>query len=313
MTDLQLNDYAIEMNDVSKSYSLFQLSNINLKLETGNIMGFIGPNGAGKSTTIRILMGLIQQDQGQVKVLGHSMPDQQAIAKWDIGYASEDMRLYSNATIGWHMDYIKYIYSSWDAGYAKTLLRRFDLLENHQVKGLSHGQRVKAALLLMLARRPKLLILDEPTTGLDPVARHEILNELMDVLLEGDRSILFSSHNTQDIEQLSDHITFIDKGRIIASQDKESYLESWRRIRLSINENTTLPQLQGIVEQRKSGHQAIITTKLFNDELAETYKKCGADIIAVENMTLEEIFVSEVQSSRLSEIENQNKNVGEVL
>jgi ABC-2 type transport system ATP-binding protein len=301
MTDLTTNDYAIEVTNVSKKYPLFQLSNINLTLETGNIMGLIGPNGAGKSTTIRILMGLAQQDQGTVKVLGKKMPEQQVSAKWDIGYASEDMRLYSKATIAWHMDYIKSIYSSWDAGYAKTLLKRFDLLGNHQVKGLSHGQRVKAALLLMLARRPKLLILDEPTTGLDPVARHEILNELMDVLLEGDRSILFSSHNTQDIEQLSDQITFVDKGKIIASQDKESYIENWRRIRLTINENTTLPDLKGIVEQRKSGHQAIITTKLFNNELAATYKKCGANITSVENMTLEEIFVSEVQSSRLSE------------
>jgi ABC-2 type transport system ATP-binding protein len=306
MTDLATNQYAIEMNNVSKKYPLFQLSNINLKLETGNIMGFIGPNGAGKSTTIRILMGLVQQDQGTVKVLGKKMPDQQVSAKWDIGYASEDMRLYSKATIAWHMDYMNSIYSSWDSGYAKTLLKRFDLLGNHQVKGLSHGQRVKAALLLMLARRPKLLILDEPTTGLDPVARHEILNELMDVLLEGDRSILFSSHNTQDIEQLSDQITFVDKGRIIASQDKESYIETWRRIRLTINENTTLPELKGIVEQRKSGHQAIITTKLFNNQLAQTYKKCGAEITSVENMTLEEIFVSEVQSSRLSE----NTNAG---
>jgi ABC-2 type transport system ATP-binding protein len=229
------------------------------------------------------------------------MPDQQVAAKWDIGYASEDMRLYSKATIAWHMDYMKSIYSSWDSGYAKTLLKRFDLLDNHQVKGLSHGQRVKAALLLMLARRPKLLILDEPTTGLDPVARYEILNELMDVLLEGDRSILFSSHNTQDIEQLSDLITFIDKGKIIASQDKESYLESWRRIRLTVKDDTKLPPLKGIVEQRRSGHQAIITTKLFNDELADIYKGCGASITSVENMTLEEIFVSEVQSSRLPE------------
>ena len=300
MTDLNNSDLAIQMSNVSKSYPLFELSNIDLNLETGNIMGFIGPNGAGKSTTIRILMGLVQPDQGQVKVLGHKMPDQQVSAKWDIGYASEDMRLYSNATIAWHMDYMKSIYPLWDAGYAKTLLKRFDLLKNHQVKGLSHGQRVKASLLLMLARRPKLLILDEPTTGLDPVARHEILNELMDVLLEGDRSILFSSHNTQDIEQLSDQITFIDKGKIIASQNKESYLESWRRLRLTLHENTILPELKGIVEQRKSGRQAIVTTKLFNDELVETYKKCGASIASIENMTLEEIFVSEVQSSRLT-------------
>lgn len=305
MTDLNPSKYAIEMNKVSKHYPLFQLSDIDLKLEIGNIMGFIGPNGAGKSTTIRILMGLVKQDKGEVNVLSHLMPKQQVNAKWDIGYASEDMRLYSKETIAWHMDYINSIYSSWDSGYAETLLKRFDLLKHHQVKGLSHGQRVKASLLLMLARRPKLLILDEPTTGLDPVARHEILNELMDVLLEGDRSILFSSHNTQDIEQLSDAITFIDKGKIIASQDKESYLESWRRIRLITKEDQSLPKISGIVEQRKSGRLAIVTTKSFNDDLIQVYKNSGAEISSVENMSLEEIFVSEVQYSRISA--NQDK------
>ena len=261
-------------------------------------MGFIGANGAGKSTTIRILMGLIQADGGVVNVLGHHMPKEQVSAKWKIGYASEDMRMYDKATIGWHMDFMQSIYADWDAGYAKMLLHRFDLIPQQAIKGLSHGQRVKAGLLMILARRPQLLILDEPTTGLDPVARHEVLNELMDVLLDDERSILFSSHNTGDIEQLCDQITFIDKGRIIQSQDKETFLESWRRIRLDINKDTILPKLEGVVEHRQSGHQAVITTKLFDEKLAQTYQKCGAVVKAVEAMTLEEIFVSEVQSSR---------------
>jgi ABC-2 type transport system ATP-binding protein len=294
-----MNDIAFKMEGVAKSYPHFQLSDINLTLKKGEIMGFIGPNGAGKSTTIRILMGLVKQDAGLVKVLGHSMPDDQIAAKWKIGYASEDMRLYEKASIDWHMNYMKSIYPDWDIDYAKTLLKRFDLISKQNIKGLSHGQRVKAALLMVLARRPQLLILDEPTTGLDPVARHEVINELMDVLLDDERSILFSSHNTQDVEQLSDEITFIDKGQIIQSQNKEVFLESWRRIRLNVNRDTILPKLQGVVEQRQSGHQAIVTTKLFNDELAQTYQKCGATISAIETMNLEEIFVSEVQSSRL--------------
>lgn len=303
-----MSELAFKMSGVAKSYPHFQLSDIDLQLNKGTIMGFIGPNGAGKSTTIRILMGLVKQDTGVVDVLGNTMPAEQVAAKWKVGYASEDMRLYGKATIDWHMDFMRSIYPDWDVDYAKKLLKRFDLISKQKIKGLSHGQRVKAGLLMVLARRPQLLVLDEPTTGLDPVARHEVINELMDVLLDDERSILFSSHNTQDVEQLSDKITFIDKGQIIQSQDKESYLESWRRIRLNIHSDTLLPKLQGVVEQRQSGQQAIVTTKLFNEELAQTYQKCGATVQAIETMTLEEIFVSEVQSSRI----NYSKLEGEI-
>ena len=302
-----MSEYAFEMQGVEKSYQHFQLSNLDLQLQKGTIMGFIGTNGAGKSTTIRILMGLIQQDSGNVDVLGKSMPLEQVEAKWGIGYASEDMRLYEKGTIQWHMDFVKSIFPTWDDNYAKTLLKRFDLIPQQKIKGLSHGQRVKAGLLMVLAKKPKLLILDEPTTGLDPVARHEVLNELMDVMLDDDRSILFSSHNTQDVEQLSDLITFIDKGKIIESKDKESFLQSWRRIRMNLAQGATLAKLQGVVEQRQVGRQIIVTANGFTDEMADTYKKCGAEITAVENMTLEEIFVSEVLSSRQSSNSNLNR------
>lgn len=301
MSDSPSNQFAIEMSAVSKHYPHFDLDNINLNLPKGHIMGFIGPNGAGKSTTIRILMGLVHQDSGDTKVLGHSMPNQQVAAKWNIGYASEDMRLFKRATVDWHMQYMQSIFPDWDVNYAKKLVKSFDLKPSQPIKGMSHGQRVKAGLLMVLARKPQLLILDEPTTGLDPVARHEVINELMDVLLDEERSILFSSHNTQDVEQLSDLITFIDKGKIIDSQDKEVFLDRWRRLRLELSPDMTLPQLAGVIEQRHSGHQAIITTKCYNQEMASIYEKCGASIQSIENMTLEEIFVSEVQSSRSEE------------
>lgn len=294
----EYSELALEMSGVSKTYPHFALKNMDLCLPKGSIMGFIGPNGAGKSTTIRLLMGLLKADSGSVRVLGQEIPSMAAKAKWDIGFASEDMRLFKNATIGWHMNYMQSIFPSWDEGYAKRLLTKFDLNPLLKIKGLSHGQRVKAGLLLILARKPSLLLLDEPTTGLDPVARHEVLNELMDVMLEDDRSILFSSHNTQDVEQLSDDITFLDKGQIISSENKESYLEKWRRIRLEIDHNTLLPALAGVVEQRRSGSMAVITVKDFNDHMAQTYQCCGAQIQAIENMTLEEIFVSEVLASR---------------
>ena len=226
-----MNNLAIEMSGVGKKYRFFSLDNIDLKVPEGQIMGLIGPNGAGKSTTIRILMGLVHQERGEVRVLGHRMPAEQVAAKWDIGFASEDMRLYESMTLGWHMDFIRSIYPKWDAAYAQVLLKRFGLRAEQKIKGLSHGQRTKSTLLLVLARRPKLLVLDEPTTGLDPVARHEILRELTAVMTDEGRSILFSSHNTQDVEQISDQITFIDRGHIIDSMDKEAYLDRWRRLR----------------------------------------------------------------------------------
>jgi ABC-2 type transport system ATP-binding protein len=232
-----MTDLSVELSGVSKKYRYFMLDNISLKLPQGQIMGLIGANGAGKSTTIRILMGLVRQDSGEARVLGHSMPAQQVAAKWDIGFVSEDMRLYDSMTLAWHMNFIRSIYPNWDASYAQLLVKRFGLRAEQKIKGLSHGQLVKSALLLVLARKPKLLVLDEPTTGLDPVARHEILRELTNVMADEGRSILFSSHNTQDVEQISDRITFIDRGRIIDSMDKETYLDRWRRLRLEVPSN----------------------------------------------------------------------------
>jgi ABC-2 type transport system ATP-binding protein len=196
------------------------------------------------------------------------------------------------------MGFIRSIYPSWDQSYAENMLQRFDLKAEQKIKGLSHGQRVKAALLLALARRPKLLVLDEPTTGLDPVARKEVLGELMAVLADQDRTILFSSHNTLDVEQISDQITFIDRGRIIDSDDKEIFLDRWRRLRLVLPPNAALPQFPGIVEVGGSGRLPVLTTNSYEPAMLSACQNSGATVQAVDNMTLEEIFVANVQRRR---------------
>jgi ABC-2 type transport system ATP-binding protein len=267
-----MTDLAIKLESVTKRYRYFTLNSIDLEVPAGEIMGLIGPNGAGKSTTIRILLGLVHQDSGNVRVLGHRMPAEQIEAKWDIGFASEDMRLYDAMTVGWHMNFIRSLYPKWDEKYAHLLLKRFGLNAEQKIKGLSHGQRVKAILLLVLARCPPLLVLDEPTTGLDPVARHEILMELTAVMKDEGRSILFSSHNTQDVEQISDRITFIDRGRIIDSMDKETYLERWRRLRLEVPSGIELHALPGIIDIRQEGRLAIATSNDFVPDLASAYE-----------------------------------------
>jgi len=293
-----MSNLALNLNNVSIHYPHFDLKNVNLKLESGSIMGLIGPNGAGKSTTIRILMGLLLPDSGDVEVLGYNMLTDADKARWDIGYASEDLRLYEKMSIGWHMQFIKDMFPKWDDTYAMDLLTKFDLKPELKIKGLSHGQRVKASLLLILARRPKLLVLDEPTTGLDPVARMETLNEMMEILRDEDRSIIFSSHNTADIEQLSDQITFIDRGHVVNSNDKESFIESWRRIRVSIPDNVNTSQLQHMVENHNNFHTDVLLTNHYSNDLMTQWKSFGIEINSIEAMTLEEIFLAEVTSSR---------------
>lgn len=292
-----MSDLAFQLSQVSRQFTHFKLQDIDLVLERGGVMGLIGPNGAGKSTVIRILMGLMAADQGEIQVLGQPIPQAQALAKRDIGFASEDMRLYKNMTLSWHMQFVESIFpSQWDPLYADKLLKAFDLIKDQKIKGMSHGQRVKASLLLILARHPSLLILDEPTTGLDPVARKEVLNELMRVLADEQRSILFSSHNTQDVEQLSDLITFIDRGVIVNSQDKESFIEHWRRVRVTTEQAIEVSgRIRDVIQH---GHTATLTVQNFGDDVLAELTAKGATVQGVEHMNLEEIFVAEVEAKR---------------
>jgi ABC-2 type transport system ATP-binding protein len=180
-------------------------------------------------------------------------------------------------------------------------LRRLDLNKEQKVKGMSHGQRVKATLLLALARRPKLLVFDEPTTGLDPAVRKEVLDEMMNSLEDETHSILFSSHNTLDIEQISDYITFIYGGRIIESRNKEDFMDGWRRMRLTNMNNDLLPKLSNIKDVQESGRLCTVTVNNYEDSIPEQFTNAGLQINNIERLTLEEIFLANVLSAKASE------------
>ena len=290
---------AIALRGVSKRYRFFALDDVSFRLEPGQILGFVGPNGAGKSTTIRILMGLVRPDAGDAEVLGCRMPEEQVRAKWDIGFVSEEMRLFPGSTLGRHLEFVRSLFpGAWDDRYAARLLRRFHLHPEQRVKELSRGEQVKAALLLALARRPRLLLLDEPTAGHDPVARQEVIGELMEVLRDEDRSILLSSHNTLDVEQICDQIVFIDRGRIVDSGDKEAFLERWRRLSLELPAAIALPEVPGVVDVARSERTAVVTVNGFDEALPAAYQRAGAVVRDVQRMTLEEIFVATVLSRR---------------
>ncbi|HEY1035495.1 MAG TPA: ABC transporter ATP-binding protein [Pseudoxanthomonas sp.] len=286
---------AIALEGVRKQYDAFALHDIDLELPEGQVMGLVGVNGAGKSTLLRMLMGLVRADGGKVEVLGQSMPHAQVAVKRDIGYASDDMRLYRGQTLRWHMDFVRSIYPGWDEAYAQDLLTRFDLRPQQALGGFSHGQRVKALLLLIFARHPRLLLLDEPTTGLDPVARGEVLDALADVLRDEARSILFSSHNTADIEQIADSITFLHGGRVVASRDKESFLDGWRRILCRGEGADAIRRLPGVASVRDSAPLVEVKTGAFDDGTLSALQSLGFAIESVEPMALEDIFVTTVR------------------
>jgi ABC-2 type transport system ATP-binding protein len=210
-----MNDLAIQLRGVSKIYPRFALRGVDLDVPCGTVLGLIGRNGAGKSTLLRILMGLVRADAGRVTVLGRDMPGDERWIKARVGFVSEDMALYGDATLRWHMQLVRDMYKGWDESRASGLLDRFHLDPDQRVRGLSRGQQVKALLLLAMARHAEVLVLDEPTAGLDPLIRREIVTLL--AASRGERrAMIFSSHYGDDVAALADNVAFMHDGRPIA-------------------------------------------------------------------------------------------------
>jgi ABC-2 type transport system ATP-binding protein len=287
---------AFAVSQLVKRYPGFDFGPVDLHLPAGEIMGLVGVNGAGKTTLLRLLAGLAAADAGTVEVLGQRMPEGQVAARRELAFASEDMRLYRARTLDWHIALVRRMVPVWDADYAASLMARFELRADQPVGGFSHGQRIKALLLLCLARRPRLLLLDEPTTGLDPVARAEVLEALADVLRDERRSVLFSSHHTDDVEQLADTITMLDRGRLVASASKEDFLDAWRRVLCQGTAPDGLRDWPELALVRQSGSQLELKVRRWRDDLPARLHAAGLHVQRIDPMRLEDIFVTTVRA-----------------
>ncbi|MCU6709969.1 ABC transporter ATP-binding protein [Paenibacillus sp. J5C_2022] len=221
---------ALDIQNLNKKYEYFQLKDVSFQLEQGYIMGFIGANGAGKTTTIKSILNLIRKDSGEIRILGKRMNEQEVELKQEIGYAFGGVDFYSRNRIKTLTNVIRPFYKNWDEATYSNYLRRFNLNENKKITDLSMGMRVKYNLALALSHGAKLLILDEPTSGLDPAARDDLLDILQELVQDGEISILFSTHITSDLEKCADYITFIDKGQIINSDEKEAFIDAYRLV-----------------------------------------------------------------------------------
>jgi ABC-2 type transport system ATP-binding protein len=223
-----VSENVLMLDNVCKSYSGFDLRNVSFELPRGYIMGFVGPNGAGKTTTIRLIMNLARPDSGHITVLGQQMPANQIELKRRIGYVPENHEFYSDMTVEWTAHFVRRHYPTWNEERFRDSLRRYDVDPRKKVGALSKGTRAKLAMALALAHHPELLILDEPTSGLDPVVRRELLSDLLEFVADGNRSVLFSTHITSDLERVADYITLIVNGQVAASDEREAMLERAR-------------------------------------------------------------------------------------
>ncbi|MEZ4651564.1 MAG: ABC transporter ATP-binding protein [Candidatus Eisenbacteria bacterium] len=283
--------YAVRVRALEKRYPRFRLRIPALELPRGTLLGVVGPNGAGKSTFLRLLLGLIRPDEGRIEVLGHLYPAEEAEARGEIGFLSEDLRLYESASLEWHEQFVASVSPTWDATLADELAGRFQLDRSQRVGRLSAGQRIKAGLLLALARRPSLLVLDEPTAALDPSARREVLAELMAVLVDEARTVIFSSHFTQDVERIADRVVFLHRGELVAHEDVPGLLDRWRRIHVAVARDWVAPA--GIRDETGPGTRTrALVSDSWSPRAGSGLEESGAITLQVDRMSLEEIFLA---------------------
>jgi len=220
-------DYALEIESVEKRYKGFTLKDVSLQLNQGYIMGLIGPNGAGKTTLIKLILNLIRRDGGAIRVFGLDNLADEAEIKSRIGFVPDEPRFHDDATLESVASAVAPYYATWDQKRFATLAGEFELPLKKNFKKLSHGTKTKFSLALALSHGAELVLLDEPTTGLDPVFRRRLLDMLRRLLEDERTSVLFSSHITADLERTADFVTFVKDGRVVFSNPMDQVAQSW--------------------------------------------------------------------------------------
>jgi ABC-2 type transport system ATP-binding protein len=278
---------AFQITGLVKKYPEFMLGPLDLTLEPGLVLGYIGPNGSGKTTTMHCMTGLVKADKGTVKIFGRENHPNKPAWKLDIGYVGDVHVFYERWTGEKNLKFLSQFYPNWSDELAKSLADRFQLPLNKKAKELSTGNRVKLSLVSALAHSPKLLLLDEPTAGLDPVVRTEVLDTLFEVLEDGERAIFYSTHILTDISRLADELVFLSNGRLVQRTAKDDLTDNWRRISFRLDDKV---QLRKSVEHKTEGLDHQVVSSDFVETLNHL-KELNAENIQDSRMTIDEIAV----------------------
>lgn len=288
---------AFELHSIEKHYPGFTLGPLSLAAEPGKVLALIGPNGAGKTTLMDLLAGVLRPTQGQVELFGHAVDANAADAKNRIGYASEQQAFYENWTGAANLRFLASFFPDWSQTRQQQLVDRFELPLDKKVKTLSKGNRTKLSLVAALARQPRLLLLDEPTAGLDPLVRAELLDTLWELIEDGEHTIFYSTHILSDVSRLADELAFIKNGQLLQHSGRDELERDWRQLSFRMSTGT-LPAAvtETLVSHRVQGelHQAI--SRDF-ERTSDQLRALGVAQFEAKRLSLEDISVHILRSS----------------
>ena len=284
-------EYAIEVRNLTKEYENFKLENASFNVGKGTIMGFIGENGAGKSTTIKAILNLIKKDNGLITVLGKEINRNEKGIKNELGIVLNDGNFNEKLNVKAINKIMKNIYKRWDDDVFYKYIEKFNIDTSKKIEEFSKGMKMKLSIAIALSHKAKILILDEATSGLDPVARDEVLDILMEFIQNEENSILMSSHITSDLEKIADYITFIHNGKIIFSENKDKLIYDMGVVKC------TEKQFKAIeVQDRMFYKKGIFNYEVLIDNRDEFSKKYPS--LVINNSNLEEIMLFYIKGDK---------------
>ena len=284
-------EYAIQISNLTKQYNDFCLDHITLSVPMGSIMGLIGENGAGKSTAIKAMLNIVKPDEGQVEILGKRMPEEGNDIKEEIGVVLGESHFHEFLTAAQIGTIMRNIYRRWDDEVFSSWLSRFSLPEKKKLKEYSKGMKMKLAIAVAISHHPKLLILDEATSGLDPVIRDSILDIFFEFIEDGEHSVLISSHITSDLDKVADYVAMIHQGRLLFSEEKDAMLEEMGVLRCGNGELKNLQDVEIIgTRQNTYGIECLVRNR---EMVQRRYPE-----LVVDKTNIEEIMLFYVRGNR---------------
>ncbi len=278
---------ALEIKNLTKSYPDFTLDNLNLTLPSGCIMGLIGENGAGKSTTIKLILGMIRKDSGSITILGKDNGNIIELTKEDIGVVMDEVGIPECLTVKQVGKIMRHTFHNWDDAEYVRLVEKLKLPDKKEFKEFSRGMKMKLGIAIALSHNAKLLILDEATSGLDPVVRDEVVEMLSDFTRNENHSILISSHIVSDLEKLCDYIAFLHKGKLLLCEGKDQLLAEYGLIHCTVEELERLPS-EAIKYKKENPYG--IEVMVLRDAIPADITVCP--------ISIEELFVFMVKEAR---------------